>query len=159
MNDWQQKFLGKVDVLRSASRDQFEHSSEQIVIQIFEEFREFTSQQSLTATTPIIKPGIRTFKFSMTENTYLMITFRLAGFDHCEAQSEFFVPGHQKITSSPAHVELPNLDATWVRTIFEQSLDRFIDSFVQSLGQKDGGQTAPPNQTNEQPTAVPVGPS
>ena len=158
MNEWQQKFLGKVDVLRGASRDQFEQSSEQIVTQIFEEFREFTSQQSLSATAPIIKPGIRTFKFSLTENTYLMITFRLAGFDHCEAQSEFFVPGHQKRTSTPAHVELPNLDATWVRTIFEQSLDRFIDSYVKSLGKQDAA-SAPPNPANENPTAVPVGPS
>lgn len=158
MNDWQQKFLGKVDVLRGASRDQFEQSSEQIISHIFEEFREFTSQQSLSATAPIFKPGIRSFKFSLTENTYLIITFRLAGFDHCEAQSEFLVPGHQKIASTPAHIELPNLDAAWVRTIFEQSLDRFIDSYVQSLGRKNGGNTEP-SSANENPTAVPVGPS
>ncbi len=158
MNDWQKNFLDKVDVLRGASRDQFEQSSEQIVEQIFEEFKEFTSQQSMCATAPIIKPGIRTFKFSLTENTYLMITFRLAGFDHCEAQSEFFVPGHQKITSTPAQVELPNLDANWVRTIFEQSLDRFVDSYVQSLGKQNGNQAAP-NLANENTTAVPVGPS
>ena len=37
MNDWQKNFLEKVDVLRGASRDQFEHSSEQIVVQIFED--------------------------------------------------------------------------------------------------------------------------
>ena len=87
-----------------------------------------------------------------------MITFRLAGFDHCEAQSEFFVPGHQKFTSTPAQVELPNLDSNWVRTIFEQSLDRFVDSYVQSLGKQNDNQAAP-NLANENTTAVPVGPS
>ena len=156
MNDWQKHFLQKVDLLRGASRDQFEQASEQIVNPLFEEFREFTSQQSLCATMPIVKPGIRSYKFALTENTYLLITFRLAGFDHCESQSEFFVPGHQKITSTPSHIELPEIDKNWVRTIFEQSLDRFIDSYVQSLGTT--GVDSTQNQTQTTPTAIPAGP-
>ena len=156
MNEWQQHFLQKVDLLQGASRDQFEQASDQIITPLFEEFRQFTSQQSLCATVPMAKPGIRSFKFALTENTYLLITFRLAGFDHCEAQSEFFVPGHQKITSTPTHVELPELDANWARTIFEQSLDRFIDSYVQSLGPNGQELFEPHNQLNQAPTTVPA---
>lgn len=133
MNKWQERFSQKLGRVRNAARDQFEQAIEGSVTPVFEEFREFTTQQGFCATAPVSKTGIRTFKFAMTENAYVLVTFRVAGFEHCETQSELFVPGKEKEASTPTHVELNDMDVGWTRRIFERTLDRFVDAFVNSM--------------------------
>jgi len=142
MSKWQEKFSQKLGRVRIAARDQFERAIERSVAPVFEEFREFTTQQGFCATVPVAKNGIRTFKFAMTENAYLLINFRVAGFEHCETQAELFVPGKDKEVSTPAHVELGEMDSNWTCRVFERTLDHFVDEFVESLNKVEESATA-----------------
>lgn len=137
MSKWQERFTQKIGMVKEASCGQFETTAKQCLEPVFEEFREFTAQQGLTATIPVARPGIRTYKFSMTENAYVLMSFRFAGFEHCEMQGEVFVPGADRHKLTPEHVELVNFDVGWVRRMIEQTLDCFIDAFVESLKTSD----------------------
>ena len=133
MSKWQERFTQKIGTVKEVSCGQFEQTARDSLEPVFEEFREFTAQQGLTATIPVARPGIRTYKFAMTENAYMLISFRFAGFEHCEMQGEVFAPGAERQKLSPEHVELANFDVGWVRRMFEHTLDSFIDAFVESL--------------------------
>jgi len=133
MSKWQERFSQKIGMVKEVSCSQFETTAKESLEPVFEQYREFTSQQGLTAAIPVSRPGIRTYKFSMTENAYVLMSFRFAGFEHCEMQGEVFVPGADRNKLTPEHVELVNFDVGWVRRMFEQTLDAFIDAFVQSL--------------------------
>ncbi len=133
MSKWQERFTQKVGTVKEVSCGQFEKTARDSLEPVFEEFREFTAQQGLTATIPVARPGIRTYKFAMTENAYMLMSYRFAGFEHCEVQGEVFMPGSERQKLTPEHVELANFDVGWVRRMFEHTLDSFIDAFVDSL--------------------------
>ncbi len=138
MNKWQERFSQKVEVIRNTSRDRFEEMALDQMVPVFDEFSEFAKMQSLQVTSPLAKNGIRTFKFGITENAYLLMTFRLAGLEACEANTEFCVPNHEKL---PAHREVAafrDLNAPWTRKFFEKALDRFLDAYLESLGDNAG---------------------
>ncbi len=133
MSKWQERFTQKVSVVKEASCGQFEAIATSTLEPLFEEFRKFTAQQGLAATVPVSRSGYRTYKFTMTENAYVLMSFRFASFEHCEMQGEIFVPGNDRHSLTPEHVELSSFDAGWVRRMFEQTLDSFLDAFVASL--------------------------
>lgn len=133
MNSWQDRFTQKISKVKEASCGQFESIVTDCLEPTFEEVRGFTSKEGLTATVPIARAGIRTYKFAMTENAYVLMTFRFAGFEHCEMQAEVYAPGSESTKLQPEYVELTNFDVGWVRRMFEQTLDAFVDAFVASL--------------------------
>ena len=137
MNNWQKKFAEKVELVRKTARTQFHELADRILAPVFEEFRGFTSAQGFCATAPVRKPDVWALKFAMTENAYLLMTFRLAGFEHCELQTDVFVPGHGKHACTPIHIELASFDEAWVRRMFELALDQFVNRFVESLASRD----------------------
>lgn len=137
MTNWQKRFAKKLETVRTATRDRFEEMADDTLESIYKEFAEFTTRLHVRATAPLSNPGIRTFKFTMTENSYLLMTFRHAGLQ-CESQSEFFVPGHTKFPPTTEVVELCDFNHDWCQNMFEQSLDRFLDMFTDSMGEMVG---------------------
>lgn len=138
MNKWQERFAQKVEVIRGASRERFEQCALASVVPTFEQLSEFIKMQGLHATSPLAKSGIRTFKFSVTENAYLLMTFRLSGLDACEAHTEFFIPNHQKLDATRCVVPFSDLNPEWSTTFFEHALDRFLDAYLESMGDEAG---------------------
>lgn len=136
MNKWQERFSQKVEVIRIASRDRFEQIVLENVLPIFEEFSEFTRTRGLKATSPLPTSGMRTLKFSITENAYVLMTFRLSGLEACEAQAEFIVPNHKKEDVLQTVAAFRDVQPKWTRQFFEKALDRFMDSYLESLGDK-----------------------
>ena len=134
MDEWQDRFAQKLETVRSVTRDRFEETADATLTPIYKEFGDFTSRHHLRATAPLNKQGIRTFKFAMTENTYVLMTFRHAGLQ-CESQMEVFVPGRPKLPASSETTELCAFDDSWCRRMFEQALDRFLDTLSASLGE------------------------
>jgi len=137
MNQWQKKFAEKVDTIRKASSQQFEQVVEDVVMPTFDQFRNFTTQHGLRATAPIVKVGIRSFKFSVTENAYALITFRHTGIEHCEVECEYFIPGVEKLPTTDARVELSKPGTEWVQGVFETSLDQFMDRYLKSVAKRN----------------------
>jgi len=134
MNQWQERFAQKVELVRNASLDQFEGVAERVIIAAYKQYQQFTTQQGLQSTAPLAKGGIRTFKFSITENAYVLMTIRLAGIGQCETFCEFSIPNHAQIEPTSKRTELGEVDPAWVAARFEATLDRFIEAYVESLG-------------------------
>ena len=139
MNKWQERFSQKIEVIRIASRDRFEKAAIESLLPVFEEFSEFTRTRGLHALAPAPTSGMRTFRFTITENAYVLTTFRLSGLDSCEAKAEFFVPNDKKLETLRDHAEFRDLNPTWTRQFFEKALDQFVDAYLESLGSKQGG--------------------
>lgn len=133
MTNWQKQFSQKIESVRTATRDLFERKAEGGLDPIFKEFAEFTTRLHVRATSPLHKAGIRTYKFTMTENTYVLMSFRHVGLQ-CEAQAEFFIPAHTKLAPSAEFTELSEFTRDWCRKFFEQTLDRFLDTYTETIG-------------------------
>ena len=129
MNDWQRSFLQKLE----AAKKQWLHKFEDVVAEClepaFSEFDQFATPQGFTVSAPACEPGTRLFKFGLTENGYVLITFRMRGLETVEACTEVFVPGPEEVEPVSAEANLCNVDGPWTRQRFEQALDRFIVSF------------------------------
>ncbi|MGD2111202.1 MAG: hypothetical protein PVI86_17635 [Phycisphaerae bacterium] len=134
MNDWQKRFARKLETVQSAARDQFEEKADALLTPIFKEFAEFVRQYVVQATTPLTDFGIRTFRFAMSEDVYLLMTFRHMGFEQCEGQVEYFLPGSHSIPETRETVTLSEVNANWCRRIFEKALDQFLDTLIDSMG-------------------------
>ncbi len=135
MNEWQHRFTQKLEIVRTATRDRFETIADSTLTPIFDEFSNFARKHQFRATAPLGKTGIRTYKFALTENAYVLMSFRHTAFKQCDAETEFFVPGCDKLSSITKTAGLSEFDARWCRQIFEQALDRFLDSVTESLGE------------------------
>lgn len=133
MNKWQERFSQKIEVIRIASRDRFEQAAIDNLLPVFEEFSEFTRTRGLLAMAPAPTSGMRTFRFTITENAYVLTTFRLSGLDSCEAKAEFFVPNDKKPENLHDQVDFRDLNPEWTRQFFEKVLDRFVDAYLESL--------------------------
>lgn len=130
MNKWQDRFTQKLETVRTASRERFEKLAEEVLAPLFEEYREFTAGQGLHAAVPLAKGGIRAFKYSIGENAYVLLTFRLMGLEQVEVHIEHCVPRQPKHPPSSERVELSVLDTPWARRKFEEALDGFVDTYV-----------------------------
>ena len=78
---------------------------------------------------------IRTFRFGITENAYVLVTFRVSTLEHCESHTEFYMPHHSKLDPIGERLPFNDVEPAWARRIFEQSLDGFVDAYVESLGE------------------------
>jgi len=137
MNDWQKRFAQKLETVQSVARDRFEQKADETLTPIFKEFGEFVRQYVVQATTPLTDYGIRTYRFAMSEDAYLLMTFRHMGFEQCEAQVEYFLPGSNNIPPTRETVTFSDVNASWCRVIFERSLDQFLDTLLNSMGGAD----------------------
>lgn len=134
MNKWQEKFSKKMGLVRNVSCDRFEEIALEDIVPVFEEFSEFTKMRGMESTAPSPKSGLQSFKFSITENAYVLLTFRLSGLDACEAQAEFFVTGHEKLDGLCDEVAFCDLGRKWITQFFENVLDLFLDAYLETLG-------------------------
>ncbi len=138
MNQWQKRFAQKVEAAKATSFKRFEVTLDDKVVQVFEEFQSFVAHHGLQASVPANKNGIRTFKFAVSENAYVLITFRLSGLDGCEVRCEPFIPSEQKPPIFELRSSLSDLDADWARGVFEKTLDAFMDAFLELHAQRNG---------------------
>lgn len=128
MNNWQERFAQKMNNVRSAAKSRFAGFARKTLKEVFEQFREFAGKQGLEATAPLARPDVRTFKFAMTENAYLLMTFRVADFNHCDLKAEVSMPNVETTAPFSATVEIIEADREWAQTMFERSLDAFADT-------------------------------
>ncbi len=142
MNNWQKKFSQAMDTVRTTASERFETVADEIFDGVFAEFDEFTTGQGLTASAPLSQSGVRTFKFAVMENAYALLTFRLSGMEHCEAQTEFAIPGSGKIDLMTERTSLVDADEEWSRGVFERSLDKLADACVDALADAPSGKLA-----------------
>lgn len=136
MNAWQKRFAEKMEVVREVSRGRFTELTEKALGPIFEEFKGFTYEQGIKSSAPVATAGFQTYKFAITENAFLLLTFRLVGLEHCEMLAEYFVPKQKKLAPISETIELVEANPDWVRRMFEQGLERFVDACMRTFAEK-----------------------
>lgn len=134
MTEWQTKFTQKLETVRKTSSDYFEQIVEQTLMPTYEEFREFTAQHGLQSAAPLSNKGARTFKFTLSENAYVLLTFHLDGLQHCKFLAEFCVPNLGKLPPVSERLVFGDIDGTQAHRVFEHALDRFLDALLEALG-------------------------
>ena len=137
MNDWQKRFAQKLETVQSVARDRFEQKADETLTPTFKEFGEFVRQYVVQATTPLTDFGIRTFRFAMSEDAYLLMTFRHMGFEQCEVQVEYFLPGGNSVPTKREAVTFGEASTSWCRGVFERALDQFLDTLLNTMGSPD----------------------
>lgn len=132
MNEWQRSFLGKLESARKHWVQRFEETLDDHVQLVYDEFADFTSANGFQTSAPACETGARIFKFGLTENGYVLVSFHLRGLDAVEATAEFFVPGAANPEPTRARTSLEDVSAEWARRQFEKALDRFVVSFTEA---------------------------
>jgi len=136
MSGWREEFVERIAVVRRGVLDLFERFAGETLTAVFEEIRSFTADHGLRGSAPVSKAGLRTFKFSVADNAYVLITFRPRGLDRIEVFSEFTVPNRPKVSPLYDSTELIEAGQAWAQRSFEQSLDRFAEVMAQALAHR-----------------------
>ena len=131
-NPWRRQFAEK---MKDARRDRFEAFADQALTPVFDEYRVFTSGLGLSGTALPSRRGVRRFKFAMTEDAYVLISFLEIGLERIDVLRESAFPHDSKRSSRLTSAGLMTADTAWARRTFEQALEQFADeAIVHTLG-------------------------
>jgi hypothetical protein len=106
MDKWQRSFLGKLESARQHWVGRFDAVAEDHLTPVFEEFEAFTTANGFRVSAPECSDPARHFKFELTENGYVLLTFRLHGLERVAAFAEVVVPGTRPQETDPLAVHL-----------------------------------------------------
>ena len=140
MNEWQRNFLHKLESAKKQWLHKFEEFAADFVEPAFLAFEEFAAGNGFRVTQQPCEPGHRIYKFALTENGYLLLTFRMRGLEEVEVRSELFMPGLGGMEPSTSYNGLCEAGEAWVEAQFQNNLDRFITHF---------GEAGAANRTDE----------
>ena len=129
MKEWQRSFLGKLESAKQHWQHLFENLASESLEPVFGQFSEFTRANGFSVSAPDCEPGTRLFKFGLTENGYVLLTFRMRGLDGVAFTAEYFVPGPESVEPTQAEVNLTDAHENWFQKQFERTLDRFVVAF------------------------------
>lgn len=136
LGDWQRRIALKFSMVRGAAHIGFERFADQTLTPIFEELTRCTSESGspsvMMATMTVAHPGVRAYKFAVTRQACLTITFRAYGL-RCDVLNEFSVPNY-RISPTYDSVDLLDADEEWARRVFEEALDIFVDAVSSVVG-------------------------
>ena len=134
MDAWKQSFVSKLDDARSHWSQRFDNLLESVVNPAFDEFGEFLQNHEFSSSQPMNEPGRRSFKFELSENTYVLRMFRSTGLGSFEVRSECLVPGHDP-QNGKSNYRVSDLDDDWARGQFQAALDVFAELLAGSQEQ------------------------
>lgn len=141
MNDWQRTFLKKMESAKRQWLHRFEKFACGFIEPVFLAFEEFAVGCGFQVTHPESEPGHRIFKFALTENGYMLLTFHMVGLEEIEVATECFVPGAASSGPQTHSANLCDAGESWTEAQFQSALDRFITQFGEAGAA--AGQQAP----------------
>lgn len=133
MNDWEKEFMKKMESLHTQSTNCLERFLQEDLHVAFESVSNFLSQWKFQTSTPQTQPGRRSFKFALTEEAYVLVTFHLDGVDNLECESEYGLPGTGRVSGTRCSVSLRKVDRQWGELCFQKALDGLLGK----LGEAD----------------------
>lgn len=129
MNEWQQKFVQRLESAKKQWLQRFEQFASSVLEPAFARFDEFSTHLGFRVNSPACEQGTRLYKFALSENGYVLVSFRLRGLQEAEVSCEPYVPGIGRSEPHQAHIDLCDADSTWVEQQFQAGLDRFVAAF------------------------------
>ncbi len=132
MKTWKRSFLQKLETAKKQWLHKFEAFAEEQLQPAFGEFDEFATSSGFRVTTPNCEQGTRLFKFALTENGYLLVTFHMKGLEEIEVSSEVCVPGAGRLDPANKCAPLCEVGQPWVVKQFQNALDLFVTTFAEA---------------------------
>ena len=72
---WQKSFLGKLKQAQETCEKRFDVAMDECVTPAFEGLAEFLRDHGFKSSSPLSEEGRRSFKFELSENTYVLLMF------------------------------------------------------------------------------------
>lgn len=135
MSQWQQQFAEQMEALCSQSTSWFERFAADQLEPAFESVSEFVARWHYETSCPPTEPNRRAYRFALTENGYLLIWFRVEGFDELHCEYEYALPGIGRVNGVRSSVSLREADQDWTASCFQMALSNFVTKFVE-LGRR-----------------------
>ena len=132
MNEWQQSFAGKIEALRETWAQRFDTMAKETLEPTFEEFTEFVQQWNIQSNIPRAQNSMRSFKFILAEDAYVLIFFRGKGVDAVECQYGCAIPGQGTSEGPRSDTMVCNVDRKWAENCFKTALDAFVTKLTES---------------------------
>jgi hypothetical protein len=131
MDQWKRNFLSKLSQAQSQWSSRFEDALDTHFVPVFDEYKQFLTDNGFRLSTPLNEPGRRSFKFELAENAYLLMIFRSTGVGEFELRCESFVPGSEPALARTT-ARADELNEEWVTRHTQAALDTFVDSLAGS---------------------------
>ena len=132
MKDWQQNFLQKLEGAKKQWLHRFERFATDHLEPAFDEYADFATSNGFRVSTPDCEDGMRRYKFALTENGYVLLTFQMKGLEQVEVCIEAAVPGQGAADSADRRTELHLAGPSWAETQFQDALDSFLTAFAEA---------------------------
>jgi hypothetical protein len=126
MDQWKQTFLSKLNQAQSQWIGQFDEALSTHFAPVFEEYRQFLTDNGFRLSVPLRESGRRSFKFELSENAYLLMILRATGVGELELRCESSVPGCDPAQSCSI-AAVSEVTAEWVTQKVHGALDTFVD--------------------------------
>ncbi len=131
MDKWQQEFAARVGTLREQWGRRFEAFAGQTLQPVYGDFEAFAARCELRTGNPRTQTGLRTFKFSLTEDAYVLVHFRPKGIDRIEFDYECAVPGIGRIEGVRTSATADQSTRDWVQSCFRMALDDLLTRYTE----------------------------
>jgi hypothetical protein len=132
MNEWQERFANKMNLIREQSAEQFKRYSQDVLTPVFQNLAEFVAQWDMQATSPQDQSDRRTFKFALAEDSYVLVGFRLHGLETVECGYECWIPSVGRQTGGNTHIGLDEADRAWAESCFQACLDHLANKYAEN---------------------------
>jgi len=130
MNQWQQQFAQQMQALCSQSTQWFERFAREALDPAFESMSSFLAQWRFDISSPKAQADRWTFRFGLTENGYVLVWFKMDGFDTLECEYEYSLPGIGRVSGAKIQGSLREADQEWAESCFQAAMDAFVSKFV-----------------------------
>lgn len=135
MTQWQQQFAQQMETLCAQSGTWFERFAEDVLEPALESVSGFLDRWHFDVSAPPCDGQRRACRFRLTENAYLLVWFKLEGFDALECNYECSLPGLGRVGGEPTTGSLREVNTAWVESCFQGALSSFVARFVE-LGKR-----------------------
>ena len=135
MTEWQKRFSDKIGALVDRAARTFERHVEDTVVPVHADLVEFTNRFDFSTNSPQRQRGLRSFKFALSEDAYVLVIFRPKGMAEITCTHECFAPGCGKSEEVCSVTSLAAADGDWVRERFQEALDFFVETYSRAGGE------------------------
>jgi hypothetical protein len=125
MDQWKQTFLNKLNQAQSQWIGRFDEAISEHFMPVFEDYRQFLTDNGFRTSMPQREPGRRSFKFELSENAYLLMLVRSAGVGELELRCESSVPGSDPAQSCSI-AAISEVTTEWVTQRMRDALETFV---------------------------------
>lgn len=126
MGEWEKSFSRRLGKLREAWSTEFQRVAEQEIQPAYGELEQFLNANGFSATQPQANAEMWSFRFSLGEDVYVLVSYKLRGSSDVEATTEIVVPGKDNLKPAKTTEAIHRVTVGWAENVFRQAMDQFL---------------------------------